>query len=89
MKQSLLEQTTSEIRQTDVRFCTARSVFLRPCEQLCPCRYTYLGQFLSHDLNEDGTSTLGVPVDPATLPNFNTPAVDLDTLYSHNVSRPR
>ncbi|CAN0037946.1 unnamed protein product, partial [Sphacelaria rigidula] len=53
--------------------------FLHPRER--PCRFTYLGQFLSHDMNQDATSTLGVPVDPFTLPNTNNPAVDLDTVY--------
>jgi len=43
--------------------------------------YTYVGQFLSHDMNLDETSVLGNQVDPATLPNTNTPTIDLDTLY--------
>lgn len=49
-------------------------------------RYTYLGQLLSHDMNHDVSSTLGVPIDPATVTNFNSPMVDLDTIYSVDVS---
>lgn len=43
--------------------------------------HTYLGQLLSHDLNLDLSSKLGVQVDPTTLPNFVTPLADLDTIY--------
>jgi len=43
--------------------------------------YTYLGQLLSHDINLDKLSVLGVPVDPQTLPNKNTAWLDLDMLY--------
>lgn len=43
--------------------------------------YSYLGQLLSHDVNMDFTSKLGVKVDPRTLPNGVSPFVDLDTIY--------
>ena len=49
-----------------------------------PAGYTYLGQFIDHDM----TSTRrihqapgSVPVDPADLINDRTPALDLDCLY--------
>ena len=48
-----------------------------------PAGYTYLGQLLSHDMNLDETSALGETVpDPSSLPNSNTPFLDLDTLYN-------
>ena len=43
--------------------------------------YTYLGQFIDHDITFDPTSKLGSPNDPATLRNFRTPRFDLDSLY--------
>jgi hypothetical protein len=42
---------------------------------------TFLGQFLDHDITFDPTSSLQNQVDPATIPNFRTPAFDLDSLY--------
>jgi hypothetical protein len=42
---------------------------------------TFLGQFLDHDITFDPTSSLQSQVDPATIPNFRTPAFDLDSVY--------
>lgn len=50
--------------------------------------YTYLGQLLSHDMNKDGNSTLGVPTDPEMIMNKNTPHVDLDTIYNFTGKTP-
>lgn len=50
--------------------------------------YTYLGQLLSHDMNKDGNSTLGVPTDPELIMNKNTPYVDLDTIYNFTGKTP-
>lgn len=58
----------------------------RPIHKSYENRYTYLGQLVSHDMNQDASSTLGVPIDPSTLPNVNNPALDLDTIYSIDVS---
>jgi hypothetical protein len=46
-----------------------------------PAGYTYLGQFIDHDITFDPTSKLGSPNAPATLRNFRTPRFDLDSLY--------
>ena len=43
--------------------------------------YTYVAQLLSHDINLEETSVLGKPIDPSSIPNINTPFVDLDTIY--------
>ena len=40
--------------------------------------YTYLGQLLSHDMNKDGNSVMGVHIDPELIMNKNTPHIDLD-----------
>lgn len=52
-----------------------------------PAGYTYLGQFVDHDLTLDTTSTLDLtipPDSPAVLPNnLRTPRFDLDCVYGN------
>lgn len=43
--------------------------------------FTYLGQFIDHDITFDTTPIQEVQVDPLALHNFRTPALDLDCLY--------
>ena len=46
-----------------------------------PAGYTYLGQFIDHDITFDTTPIQEVLVDPLALHNFRTPALDLDCVY--------
>ena len=46
-----------------------------------PAGYTYLGQFIAHDLSFDPTSISERQFDPEFLWNFRTPALDLDSIY--------
>ncbi len=46
-----------------------------------PAGFTYLGQFVDHDITFDPTSLGENAVDVADLVNFRTPALDLDSLY--------
>ncbi|HWI06269.1 MAG TPA: heme peroxidase family protein [Solirubrobacteraceae bacterium] len=46
-----------------------------------PAGYTYLGQFVDHDITFDPTSKLERDNDPLALVNFRTPRLDLDSLY--------
>jgi hypothetical protein len=46
-----------------------------------PALYTYLGQFIDHDLTFDPASTLQQQNDPDALTDFRTPAFDLDAVY--------
>ena len=46
-----------------------------------PAGYTYLGQFIDHDITFDPTSKLQRDNDPQALVNFRTPRFDLDSLY--------
>ncbi|HMJ36713.1 MAG TPA: heme peroxidase family protein [Baekduia sp.] len=46
-----------------------------------PAGYTYLGQFLDHDITFDPTSKLQRDNDPSALVNFRTPRFDLDSVY--------
>ncbi|MGP4110622.1 peroxidase family protein [Streptomyces sp. 4N509B] len=46
-----------------------------------PAGYTYLGQFIDHDITFDPASSLERQNDPDALTNFRTPRFDLDCLY--------
>jgi Animal haem peroxidase len=47
-----------------------------------PAGFTYLGQFVDHDLTFDKTDvTLGTAVSPAALLQARSPSLDLDSLY--------
>jgi Animal haem peroxidase len=46
-----------------------------------PAGFTYLGQFIDHDITFDPMSKLDRPNDPTSLVNFRTPRLDLDSLY--------
>jgi hypothetical protein len=43
--------------------------------------YTYLGQFIDHDITFDPASSLQQQNDPNALVDFRTPRLDLDSLY--------
>ncbi len=43
--------------------------------------YTFLGQFIDHDITLDVTSSLEQENDPDAVENFRTPALELDSLY--------
>jgi len=46
-----------------------------------PAGYTYLGQFVDHDITFDPNSRLDTANDPAALANFRSPRLDLDSVY--------
>jgi hypothetical protein len=46
-----------------------------------PSGYTYLGQFIDHDITFDPASSLQGQNDPDALVDFRTPALDLDNMY--------
>jgi heme peroxidase len=51
-------------------------------ESLVPAGYTYLGQFVAHDLSFDKTIvTLGTNISPTRLLQGTSPCLDLDSLY--------
>jgi hypothetical protein len=51
-----------------------------------PAGYTYLGQFIDHDITFDPVSSLQRQNDPDALHNFRTPRFDLDSLYGNGPS---
>ena len=46
-----------------------------------PAGYTYLGQFIDHDLTFDPVSSLERQNDPNALTSFRSPGLDLDSVY--------
>jgi hypothetical protein len=46
-----------------------------------PAGYTYLGQFIDHDITFDPVSSLDRFNDPDALQDFRTPRLDLDSIY--------
>lgn len=46
-----------------------------------PAGFTYLGQFIDHDITFDTTALQEVLVDPLAIRNFRTPRLDLDSVY--------
>src|SRR5438046_264631 len=46
-----------------------------------PAAFTYLGQFIDHDITFDPVSSLQRLQDPDALTDFRTPRLDLDSLY--------
>ena len=54
-----------------------------------PAGYTYLGQFIDHDMTFDKTKvTLGANVSPADLLQGRSPSLDLDSLYGAGPADP-
>src|SRR3954470_2818845 len=51
-----------------------------------PAGYTYLGQFIDHDITFDPASSLQQQNDPDALEDFRTPRFDLDSLYGSGPS---
>lgn len=49
--------------------------------------YTYLGQFIDHDITLDLTPLEQQEADPLAIENFRTPALDLDALYGTGVAQ--
>src|SRR5205823_5524540 len=46
-----------------------------------PAGFTYLGQFIDHDITFDPTPIPEQKTDPLALHNFRTPKLDLDSVY--------
>jgi hypothetical protein len=46
-----------------------------------PSGFTYLGQFVDHDITLDLTSIAEKTEDPQATTNFRTPRLDLDSVY--------
>jgi hypothetical protein len=52
-----------------------------PDNPALPAGFTFLGQFIDHDMTFDPTSSLARQQDPDSIRNFRVPALDLDNVY--------
>ena len=52
-----------------------------PDSSTIPAGFTFLAQFIDHDITLDPTSSLDRHNDPATIRNFRTPLLELDCVY--------
>src|SRR5919202_1588289 len=52
-----------------------------PDNPAMPAGFTFVGQFVDHDMTFDPTSSLARRQDPDAIRNFRVPALDLDSLY--------
>jgi hypothetical protein len=52
-----------------------------PDNPAMPAGFTFVGQFVDHDMTFDPTSSLARQQDPESIGNFRIPALDLDSLY--------
>lgn len=46
-----------------------------------PAGFTYVGQFIDHDITLDVSSSLEIETDATTIHNLRTPVLDLDSVY--------
>jgi hypothetical protein len=51
-----------------------------------PAGFTFLGQFIDHDLTFDPTSSLERQNDPESIDNFRTPMFELDNIYGSGIA---
>lgn len=48
--------------------------------------FTFLGQFIDHDITFDPTSSFEQQNDPEAIKNFRTPVLELDSIYGGGLS---
>jgi Animal haem peroxidase len=46
-----------------------------------PAGFTYVGQFIDHDVTLDVSSAIDAPTDATTIHNMRSPSLDLDSMY--------
>lgn len=85
-----LFRTLPPLRSTDAELGALAVKMVAPAGQASspegdnpaiPSGYTYLGQFVDHDITFDPASVLERDNDPDALSTFRTPRFDLDSLY--------
>ena len=50
-------------------------------DSIIPAGFTYVGQFVDHDITLDVSSRLDIVQDADTINNMRSPSLDLDSLY--------
>jgi hypothetical protein len=72
---------TGSIRSAWLYFCVGKNEDPLGDNPDVPGGFTYLGQFIDHDITLDVSSLQEMLVDPLCLENFRTPMLDLDAVY--------
>ena len=54
---------------------------LEKADSTIPAGYTYLGQFIAHDLSFEQIQSGKTRIEPRDIANLRTPQLDLDSLY--------
>lgn len=54
-------------------------------DRTIPAGFTFLGQFIDHDITLDVTSSLDEEIDPAAVMNARTPVLELDSVYGRGM----
>lgn len=75
------EDTVPRERELEIIGATSKEPGDEDENAAIPAGYTYLGQFIDHDITFDPISSLRRQNDPDALHDFRTPALDLDSLY--------
>lgn len=78
---SLLEKLGDEIGDKDSSSPAPGSGILPVADSTIPAGYTYLGQFIDHDITLDVNSDISKPQDANKIPNMRSPSLDLDAIY--------
>lgn len=76
---ALLEKLGDEMGNKDSR--TPVEDLLPVPDSTIPAGYTYLGQFIDHDITLDVNSDINTVQDAARIPNMRSPSLDLDAIY--------
>ncbi len=50
-------------------------------DSIIPAGFTYLGQFIDHDITLDVNSDISKSQNPNDIPNMRSPSLDLDAIY--------
>lgn len=74
-------QPDMDVKEAHEQLAAAMFKKLPNANDHLPSGYTYLGQFLVHDISFDPTSIVDRQVNPGFLRNFRTPSLDLDSIY--------
>jgi hypothetical protein len=77
----VVRERREQVKKSGVRGGLEEKVIKEDVNDKIPAGFTFLAQFLAHDITYDPTSSLERQNDLPALHNFRTPAFELDCLY--------
>ena len=82
LKRNPVTKPKDEAKARDLLFKLAASMSGHQKSSHVPAGFTFLGQFIDHDITLDVVSRLGMPgAKPGNIPNLRTPRLELDNVY--------